>query len=89
MIIKYLFIFLLLTAALLAIHTSIKRYAESEIVYLRTQLKLLEALDTLLQVYPDIKPYATQAPIIKSFINKKLNIYKPLSKYGLLILFYS
>ena len=89
MIIKYLFILLLLVSMLLAINQSIKRYAESEIIYLRTQLKLLEAIETLIQVYPDIKPYTTQIHTIKSNLSKKLNIYKPLSQYGLLILFYS
>lgn len=85
MIIKYLFILSLLVAALLAINRSIKWYAESEVIFLRTQLKLLEAIDILLQVYPDIQ---TQSLTIKSDINKKLNIYKHLSQYGLLILFY-
>lgn len=89
MIIKYLFILLLLVALFLAINQSIKRYAESEIIYLKTQLKLAEAIDQILQVYPDIKSYTTQLPIIKSDINKKLNIYNPTSQYGLLIIFYS
>lgn len=89
MFIKYLFIFSLLVASILAINQSIKRYAESEVYFLHTQLKLLEALDTLLQVYPDIKPYTTEKTSIKDSINKKLTIYEPLSQYGLITLFYS
>lgn len=89
MIIKDLFIFLLLVAAFLTINQSIKRYAESEIIFLRTQLKLLEALDTLLQVYPDIKPYTTELPALKDSINKKLDVYKSLSQYGLMTPFYN
>lgn len=89
MIIKYIFIALLLTATLLAINQSIKRYAESEVSFLRTQLKLLEEIDILLKVYPDIKPYTTEKTSIKDSINKKFAIYELLSQYGLLILFYS
>lgn len=88
MIIKYLFIFVLLVALLLAINQAIKWYAESEAIFIRTQLKLLKALDILLQVCPNIKPYATQSSNIKSLIYKKLALYKTLSKYGLLIIFY-
>ena len=89
MIIKDLFIFLLLVAAFLTINQSIKRYAESQITYLQIQLKLLEAVEELLQVYSDIKPYTTELPILKDSINKKLDIYKSLSKYGLLTPFYN
>ena len=89
MFIKYLFILLLLVATLLVVNQSIKRYTESEVCFLRTQLKLLEVLDILLQVYPEIDTYITQLPIIKDTVNKKLAIYKPLSQYGLLTLFYS
>lgn len=85
MIIKYLFIFSLFFFLLLAINQSIKRYAESEVVFLHTQLKLIKTLDTLLQVYPDIDIYTTQLPIL---INKKLAIYKSISQYGLLTPFY-
>lgn len=80
---------LLIILLLLAINQSIKRYAESQITYLQTQLKLLEAIDTLEEVCPDIKSYTTEKTSIKDAINKKLVIYKPLSQYGLLILFYS
>ena len=79
----------LFTLWLLAINYAIKWYAESEIIFLRTQLKLLETLDTLLQIYPDIKPYTTQASNIQSDINKKLHTYQRVANYGLMTPFYN
>lgn len=74
---------LLFTLWLLAINYAVKWYAESEIIFLRTQLKLLEAVDVLLQTYPDIQPYTTEKTSIKDAINKKLAIYETVSQYGL------
>lgn len=89
MLIKDLFIFLLLVAALWAINTSIKWYAESQITYLQIQLKFAEAIDQILQVYPDIQSYTTELPVLKVSINKKLAIYETVSQYGLLAPFYN